>query len=55
MGTVENYQQNQLVNILISKNQAKVNCRGKSPMHIIVWISLIGHAMHKTTLLILLL
>ena len=31
----------------------KVNCRGKSPMHIIVWICLFGHAMHKTTLLII--
>ena len=33
----------------------KVDCRGKSPMHIIVWICLFGHAMHKTTFLIILL
>ena len=33
----------------------KVDCRGKSPMHIIAWICLSGHAMHKTTFLIILL
>ena len=33
----------------------KVDCRGKPPMHIIVWICLFGHAMHKTTFLIILL
>ena len=29
-------------------NPLKVDCRGKSPMHIIVWICLFGHAKHKT-------
>ena len=27
----------------------KVNCRGKLPMHIIVWICSFGHAIHKIT------